>query len=93
MIFLREPREQCLGRLLKIEAAGVWARGIELESLDAWAREVARGESGGLGLVSLFVPFERVEKIVGDERLGPIPSFAERFETIAGRALVDVLDE
>ena len=93
VIFLREPREQCLGRLLKIETAGVWVRGIELESLDAWAREVARGESAGLGLHSLFVPFQRVQKIVADERTGPIPSFAERFESIAGRTLSSLLDE
>jgi len=93
VIFLKEPREQCLGRLLKIETAGVWVRGIELESLDAWAREVARGESAGLGLHSLFVPFQRVQKIVADERTDPIPSFAERFESIAGRPLSSLLDE
>jgi hypothetical protein len=93
VVFFREPREQCLGRLLKIETAGVWVRGIELESLEAWAREVARGESEGLGLHSLFVPFQRVEKIIVDERMGPIPSFAERFEAITGRSLSAVLDE
>jgi hypothetical protein len=93
VIFLKEPREQCVGRLLKFETAGVWLRGIELESLDAWAREVARGESAGLGLHSLFVPFQRVQKIVADERTGPIPSFAERFASIAGRPLSSLLDE
>ena len=93
VIYLREPREQCIGRLLKFETAGVWLRGIELESMDAWAREVARGESAGLGLHSIFVPFQRVQKIVADERTGPIPSFAERFESIADRPLKDLLDE
>jgi hypothetical protein len=93
VIFLREPRGQCLGRLLKLEAAGVWVRGIELESFESWAREIARGESAGLGLHSLFVPFQRVEKIVADERTGPIPSFADRFEAIVGRPFTDHLDE
>jgi hypothetical protein len=91
VVYLRDPREKSWGILLKADAAGLWIRGIELDSFESWAREVARGEAGALGLSTVFVPLGRVEKLVVDERLGPVPSFAERFERVTGRRAADFL--
>jgi hypothetical protein len=93
VLYLRDPREKFFAVLLKMEPAGVWIRGIELESFEAWARERAAGAESSLGLASFFVPFLRVEKMVVDEPMGPVSSFAERFEVITGRSLSEALQE
>ena len=91
--YLREPREQSWGVLLKLEGTGVWLRGIELDSFESWIREVAREEAGFLGLSTFFVPLHRVEKLVVDERSGPVPSLAERFEEITGQRAAEFLKQ
>ena len=73
------------------EYPGLWLRGIELDSFDAWAREQASAEVGHMGLSTFFVPHLRVDKVVLDERVGPVPSLSERFETITGRPVESVL--
>ena len=37
-----------------------------------------------LGLVSMFVPLSRVERIFRDEQVGPVKSYAQRFEVRVG---------
>lgn len=91
VLYLHAPREKHWGRLLSMDAAGLWLRGIELDSFEAWARQQLSEEPAHLGLSTFFVPFLRVEKMVVDERTGPVPSMRERFETITGRDLDEVL--
>lgn len=86
VLYLHSPREKHWGILLQMDAAGLWLRGIELASFDAWARQVASSEQGHLGPSTFFVAHLRVEKVVLDERVGPVPSLRERFETMAGRS-------
>lgn len=92
VLYLHSPREKHWGRLLQMDAAGLWLRGIELASFDAWARQVASSEQGHLGPSTFFVPHLRVEKVVLDERVGPVPSMWERFESMAGQSPEVVLD-
>ena len=89
VLYLHTPREKHWGILLQIDAAGLWMRGIELESFDAWAREQASAELGHMGLTTFFVPFLRVDKVTLDERVGAVPSLAERFESITGQSLAE----
>ena len=91
MAYLREPREQCWGLLVKLDASGAWLRGIELDSFESWTRQVARGEPGFLSPSTFFVPLHRVEKLVADLPSGPVPSLADRFEEITGRRASEVL--
>jgi hypothetical protein len=91
VLYLHSPREKHWGFLLQMDLAGLWLRGIELESFDAWAREQASNEPGHMGLTTFFVPFLRVDKVVLDERVGPVPSLKERFETITGRPVDEAL--
>ncbi len=93
VVYLHSPREKHWGTLLQMDAAGLWMRGIELESFDAWAREQAAEEPGPMGLTTFFVPFLRVDKVTLDERVGVVPSLRERFEAIVGRAPDGILTE
>ena len=72
-----------------MDAAGLWMRGIELESFDAWAREQASREPGHMGVTTFFVPYLRVDKVTLDERVGPVPSLKERFEAITGKSVAE----
>ena len=92
ILHLREPREKSWGLLLRMDPTGVWVRGIDLASVEDWARQVAAGEGETMGLATYFVPYARLEKIVLDEPLGPVPSLAQRFEQITGVALLAHLD-
>jgi hypothetical protein len=92
VVYLHNPREKHWGLLMKMDAAGLWLRGIELESFEAWARQQISEEPAHLGLSTFFVPFLRVEKVVVDERTGPVPSMRERFEAITGRSLEECMN-
>ena len=91
VLYLQSPREKHWGILLQLDGSGLWLRGIELDSFDAWAREQTSPEVGHMGLSTFFVPHLRVEKVVLDEPVGPVPSLAERFESITGRPLAGLL--
>jgi len=92
VLHLRDPREKSWGLLLRMDPTGVWLRGMDLASVEDWARQVAAGGGGTMGLATFFVPYARLEKIVLDEPLGPVPSLAQRFEQITGVALLAHLD-
>jgi len=66
LIFLHTPREKVFGVLLGLDSAGVTVRGIDLAVLDDFVRQEARRETG-LGLVTLFYPMSRVERMERDE--------------------------
>lgn len=91
VISLVNPREKYWGRLDSIGAAGVFVRGLDLQLAEEWARELARGGEVGLGVASVFFPLSRVERIYLDEQVGSVPSVAERFLSIVGRAVEECL--
>ncbi len=85
VLYLHSPREKMFGLLASVDAAGVALRGIDLAAFDDWVRQEARGEQPGLGLVTLFLPMHRVEKIERDETIGGLEGFADRFLRETGR--------
>jgi hypothetical protein len=91
ILYLQGPKEKVWGVLLSIGPAGVVVRGIDLLAFDDWMRQEARGEEPGLGLVTLFYPMHRVERLEKDETVGPMPSYAERFTREVGRTPRQVL--
>ena len=70
--------------LVSLQPAGVAVRGIDLAAFDDWVRQEARGEQG-LGLVTLFYPMNRVERMERDETVGDLEGFADRFRRETGR--------
>ncbi len=90
LIVLHTPREKCWGIIHEINSAGVFLRGLDLNSFDEWLRATAHGEEF-VGLGDLFFPMWRVERISKDETSGGIPSLTEQAEKRTGRKLDDLL--
>ena len=88
VVSLNSPREKFWGGLLSLTVAGVSLRGITLESLDDFARQLKIGELADPGLV--FFPMHRVERIELDTRSGEVPSLAERFLAKSGLNAIEV---
>lgn len=89
LITLSSPREKFWGAILETAPAGVSVRGMDLNSLEDFSRQVREGEAPEAGAV--FFPMHRVERIELDARSGDIPSIAERFEQKTGRPAAEVL--
>lgn len=89
LIVLHTPREKCWGMVREISGAGVFLRGLDLNSFDEWLRATVHGEEF-VGVGDLFFPMWRVERISRDESSGGIPSLREQVETRTGRKLEDV---
>jgi hypothetical protein len=90
IVTLNMPREKFWGTLLALTPAGASLRGIDLNSLDDFARQVRAGESVNANLV--FFPMHRIERIETDDRNGEIPSLQERFAIKAGRSLASLAE-
>ena len=93
VVYLREPREQVIGVLESLDAAGVTIRGLGLDSFEDWTGQTVRGEAAGLGPSQVFFPLLRVERIMLDESAGALPTFRDRFRQRTGLELADALAE
>jgi hypothetical protein len=91
IVSLHTPREKVWGELLALNTAGVTMRGIDLNSFDDFVRQVLHPEGERVGLPTVFLPMQRVERISLDEPSGSIPSMANLFEQKVGRSLKDYL--
>lgn len=82
---LVNPKEKFWGILISLSAVGVTLRGINLDSFDDWARQLARdpGEQT-LDLATMFVPLFRIERMFLDESVGAVKSYSQYFKDIVG---------
>jgi hypothetical protein len=92
IVNLVNPKEKFFAVLLALSAAGLTIRGVNLDSFEDWVRELAHDEEPGIGMVTMFVPMFRVERIFLDEPAGAIRSYQQRFEEIAGLTVRDYLE-
>ncbi len=90
IVSLQEPKEKFWGVIDEINAAGVFMRGVDLNSYDELLRMLARGEEG-IYPASAFFPLRRVERVLLDEPTGQAQSLVERFEARTGMRLSDYL--
>lgn len=74
----------------EINQAGVFLRGLDLNSFDEWLRAVVH-EEPFVGFGDLFFPMWRVERISRDESVGGIPSMREQVEQRTGRTVEELL--
>jgi hypothetical protein len=88
LVYLHSPREKVFGVLASLGPAGIAVRGIELTAFEDWLRQEARGEEG-LGLVTLFYPMNRVERVERDEPVGGLEGIADRFRRETGRSVLE----
>lgn len=90
LIVLHSPREKCWGMLDEITAAGVFLRGLDLNSFDDWLRAVVHNEPF-IGFATLFFPMWRIERIAKDESAGGLPSLAQQAEQRTGRTFDELM--
>ena len=88
LLYLHSPREKVFGVLVSLQPAGVSVRGIDLAAFEDWLRQEARGEEG-LGLVTLFYPMHRIERVEKDETVGDLEGIADRFRRETGRSVLE----
>jgi hypothetical protein len=87
VVTLHTPREKIWGLLDEISLAGVFLRGLDLNSFEDWVRSIAHDEPV-IGIEDLFLPMWRVERIAKDEAAGGIPSlFEQAKQRTAGKAI------
>jgi len=79
------------GELMQLQVAGVTLRGIDLNSFDDFIRQVLEPEGARVGLPTVFLPMQRIERVALDEPTGSIPSLSEMFEKRVGRSIRDYL--
>lgn len=91
VVSLHSPKEKVWGELLQLTPAGVTIRGIDLNSFDDFVHQINQPDGGHVGLPTVFLPMQRVERISLDEPSGSIPSMAELFQRKIGRTLFDYL--
>ena len=88
LLYLHSPREKVFGVLVSLQPGGVAVRGIELAAFEDWLRQEARGEKG-LGLVTLFYPMNRIERVEKDETVSGLEGIADRFRRETGRSILE----
>jgi len=91
LVSLHTPKEKIWGELVQLQMAGVTVRGIELNSFDDFIRQILEPDGARVGLPTVFLPMQRIERIILDEPTGSIPSLSEIFEKRTGRTLRDYL--
>lgn len=89
---LVNPKEKFFGVLVALSPAGVTIRAINLDSFDDWIHQIARDEDVDIGLLTMFVPLFRVERIFLDEPTGAIRSYSERFWDAVGKPIHEYLE-
>lgn len=92
IVNLHSPREKIWGVLQELNAAGVFLRGIALNTFEDWLQMVVRGERN-LGLTHVFLPMWRIERVELDESVDDIPSLAAQFYARVGLTLGEYLDQ
>jgi len=93
IVNLVNPKEKFFGILGSLSAAGITIRAVNLDSFDDWIRQLAGDEEPDLGLMTMFFPLFRVERIFLDEPAGAIKSYAQRFEEVVGETSGEHLGE
>ena len=91
LIVLHSPREKYWGLLDEINGAGVFLRGLDLNSFDEWIRSVIHKEPF-IGVGSLFFPMWRVERVAKDESVGGVMSLCAQAEQRTGLSLDELMN-
>lgn len=91
IVHLVNPTEKYWGVLVSLGVPGATVRGINLSTFDDWINAVAYEEEPALGLVTVFFPLHRLERIFLDEQIGQVESLAQAFERRVGISFQEYL--
>ncbi len=90
VIVLHTPREKFWGVVDEINSAGVFCRGLDLNSFDDWLAALAHSEPF-IGVGDVFFPMWRIERVAKDETTGEIPSLCDQVEKRTGKTAAELL--
>lgn len=90
VIVLHTPREKFWGLIDEINSAGIFCRGLDLNSFDDWLAALAHSEPF-MGVGDVFFPMWRIERVARDEASGEVPSLCDQVQKRAGRPAVELL--
>ena len=79
-----QPSEKFWGILLQMDALGVTLRAMSIATFEDFIAEAAQGEVPSVGLSTMFVPMQRLERLYLDEQIGQVESLSQRFERRVG---------
>ena len=91
IVYLQLPKEKVWGILVSLGTAGIVVRCIDLAAFDDWMRQEARHDEPYLGLSTVFYPMNRVERMERDQTVGPVISYADKFEREVRRTVRQVI--
>jgi len=91
IVTLNMPREKFWGTMLALTPAGASLRGIDLNSLDDFARQVREGDAVTANMV--FFPMHRVQRVELDVSNGDFPSLAQQFTAKTGQDVLRLFAE
>ncbi len=91
ILYLVNPSEKYWGVLESLTQPGITLRAINLSSFDDWLSSVATDLWPSLGLVTVFFPLSRVERMFLDEQVGEVESMSQSFERRVGRSVEEFL--
>ena len=91
LVYLMNPREKVWGVMIALNPAGVWVRGLDLDSFDDWLRGLSAPEDQRLRPSTGFYPLVRVEKILLDEPADGAASLEAQCRARTGRGLKEHL--
>lgn len=91
MVYLVSPREKVWGLLIDLGPAGVWLRGMDLNSFDDWLRSLSGPDDQRLSPSIGFYPLARVEKIFVEDAADGAGSLEAQCVSRTGRSLRDCL--
>ncbi len=92
IVNLQNPREKVIGIIHEVLPAGIVIRGVDVNSFQDWAAEVAKDASASvIGPTTMFFPMHRVIRCYEDEDMGDVPSFSTQFANRTGKLIMDML--
>ncbi|MEZ5344323.1 MAG: hypothetical protein R2681_02100 [Pyrinomonadaceae bacterium] len=89
LLILQNPREKVWGVLRELGQAGVFLRGIDLNSFEDFVLAISN-EAPFYGLSEQFYPMWRVERVALDDMDGDIPSLEQQFYERTGMKITDL---
>jgi len=92
IVNLQNPREKVIGIIHEVLPAGIVIRGVDVNSFQDWAAEVAKDASASVICpTTMFFPMHRVIRCYEDEDMGDVPSFSTQFANRTGKLIMDML--
>ncbi len=91
ILYLVNPAEKYWGILESLTRPGITLRAINLSSFDDWLHSITSDVEPSLGLVTVFFPMSRVERMFMDQQVGEVESLSRSFERRTGRSVQEYL--